>query len=367
MSFLAPLTPIQPAAPLRAAADAAEAAEAGRSSLGGPIRPKKAGWRRIRIREGLPLVEGGVGLMALRGLVDSSGGRHIPTRAMGTVEGRRLRPAFPDPESPRGLSLPVRRGQKFKYSKWLKSWRREPGPVLSRTGALSPFRPKTCRDAPGFFRHGHRPARPPRPRDARAPRTSDRIPRPRAAYFGRREALAALATMEPNLKALTNVKNAVSHVRHAIAPLLAKDRTQLQESLTAGERAKLSLSVAYTVHSLFFCLLRSQGVNAKQHDVMKELGRVQAFLGKLKAAGRKGDAGRSKAQQSPAKAPAKARAKAPTKVPAKAPAKTPAKTPAKAPVSPSAPEGRAGKSSSGKRRPSGAGLQGKGKKKKRRT
>jgi len=49
-------------------------------------------------------------------------------------------------------------------------------------------------------------------------------------------------------------------------------------------KARLELMVAYSINSLFWAYLCTQGINAKQHPIRSELKRVQEYMGKVKLA-----------------------------------------------------------------------------------
>ena len=47
-------------------------------------------------------------------------------------------------------------------------------------------------------------------------------------------------------------------------------------------KARLDLMIAYSINSLFWAYLTTQGVNPKQHPIRNELKRVQEYMGKVK-------------------------------------------------------------------------------------
>merc|ERR1712228_248716 len=49
-------------------------------------------------------------------------------------------------------------------------------------------------------------------------------------------------------------------------------------------KARLDLMVAYSINSLFWAYLTTQGVNPKQHPIRNELKRVQEYMAKVKLA-----------------------------------------------------------------------------------
>merc|ERR1711915_641662 len=49
-------------------------------------------------------------------------------------------------------------------------------------------------------------------------------------------------------------------------------------------KARLDLMVAYSINSLFWAYLTTQGVNPKQHPIRNELKRIQEYMAKVKLA-----------------------------------------------------------------------------------
>ena len=47
-------------------------------------------------------------------------------------------------------------------------------------------------------------------------------------------------------------------------------------------KARLELMVAYSINSLFWAYLCTQGVNSKQHPIRNELKRIQEYMGKVR-------------------------------------------------------------------------------------
>lgn len=87
-----------------------------------------------------------------------------------------------------------------------------------------------------------------------------------------------------NLRAAQNLSHAVGHVESHVAALLLEPREELASRLAPLENAKLSAALAYTMHSLFFILLRTKGVDCQQHEVKTELQRVSSCFRKIKDA-----------------------------------------------------------------------------------
>ncbi|CAM9462828.1 unnamed protein product [Choristocarpus tenellus] len=64
---------------------------------------------------------------------------------------------------------------------------------------------------------------------------------------------------------------------------MSKDETS--SCLAQADRAKLSLTLAYGISSLFYMFLKTQGVSPKDHPVKEELDRIRAYMGRLKTVG----------------------------------------------------------------------------------
>ncbi|CAN0309864.1 unnamed protein product, partial [Hapterophycus canaliculatus] len=62
-------------------------------------------------------------------------------------------------------------------------------------------------------------------------------------------------------------------------------REEVGNCVSAADRAKLSLQVAYGVSSLFYMFLKTQGVSPSSHPVKSELDRIRGYFGRLKRVG----------------------------------------------------------------------------------
>eukprot|EP00904_Undaria_pinnatifida_P000049 jgi/Undpi1/10044/HiC_scaffold_28.g12498.m1 len=63
-------------------------------------------------------------------------------------------------------------------------------------------------------------------------------------------------------------------------------REEVGSCISAADRAKLNLQVAYGVSSLFYMFLRTQGVSPSTHPVKGELERIRGYFGRLKQVGK---------------------------------------------------------------------------------
>eukprot|EP00035_Acanthoeca_spectabilis_P035544 m.35236 g.35236 ORF g.35236 m.35236 type:complete len:201 (+) comp7422_c0_seq1:41-643(+) len=96
--------------------------------------------------------------------------------------------------------------------------------------------------------------------------------------------------LPPQLEAgLAAVDGAIDEVEVALAPLLAAPLSQTRTDLSAVESAKLDLGLAYSINSLFWIYLCTQGVSPRDHPVKAELNRIRDCMKRIK--GVQGDAG----------------------------------------------------------------------------
>ncbi|KAF4773788.1 Sas10/Utp3/C1D family protein [Colletotrichum scovillei] len=65
---------------------------------------------------------------------------------------------------------------------------------------------------------------------------------------------------------------------------MTSDLKKLDSHIDSLEDAKMYALTAYAIETLLFSSLRLQGVDAKDHQVMTELKRVQQYFGKIKGA-----------------------------------------------------------------------------------
>ncbi|KAJ1838732.1 histone H3.1, partial [Coemansia sp. RSA 2703] len=86
------------------------------------------------------------------------------------------------------------------------------------------------------------------------------------------------------LKQVTQVDAALSSVEQALDVLLRQPIDQVAGRLTALERCELEALAAYAIDTLFWILLKVNGVPPKEHPVMVELQRVQRYIGKINKA-----------------------------------------------------------------------------------
>ncbi|GKT66547.1 exosome-associated family protein [Colletotrichum tofieldiae] len=88
----------------------------------------------------------------------------------------------------------------------------------------------------------------------------------------------ALKDMTPDLEKLDSH---IDSLEDALKPLI-ESLPEMANELPLLDKAKMFALTAYAIESLLFSSLRLQGVDAKDHQVMTELKRVQQYFGKIK-------------------------------------------------------------------------------------
>ncbi|XP_029449460.1 nuclear nucleic acid-binding protein C1D isoform X2 [Rhinatrema bivittatum] len=76
--------------------------------------------------------------------------------------------------------------------------------------------------------------------------------------------------------------SSVGCVDEMLTTMMSVSRSELLQKLDPLEQAKLDLVSAYTLNSLFWVYLATQGVNPKEHPVKQELERIRAYMNKVK-------------------------------------------------------------------------------------
>ena len=86
--------------------------------------------------------------------------------------------------------------------------------------------------------------------------------------------------------------HALSDIEGYVQRILRRPAESCPDDASPLERARLHLTVAYTVNSLYWMYLRASGQRVQNHPVKAELARIQKYLAKVKAAeGRRADDG----------------------------------------------------------------------------
>ncbi|XP_053553152.1 nuclear nucleic acid-binding protein C1D-like, partial [Bombina bombina] len=74
---------------------------------------------------------------------------------------------------------------------------------------------------------------------------------------------------------LSAFENSVSSVDEMLKKMMSVSRSELLQKIEPLEQAKLDLVSAYTLNSLFWVYLTTQGMNPKEHPVKEELVRYK--------------------------------------------------------------------------------------------
>lgn len=81
---------------------------------------------------------------------------------------------------------------------------------------------------------------------------------------------------------LTGFDSSVTEVKIMLEKLMAMNRNDLQQKLDPLDQAKLDLMSAYTLNSLFWMYLVTQGVNPREHGIKQELERIRTYMNRVK-------------------------------------------------------------------------------------
>ncbi|XP_031172031.1 nuclear nucleic acid-binding protein C1D isoform X2 [Sander lucioperca] len=81
---------------------------------------------------------------------------------------------------------------------------------------------------------------------------------------------------------LTCFDSSVSSIKTMLEKLMSMPRNDLLQKLDPLDQAKLDLMSAYTLNSLFWMYLVTQGVNPREHGIKQELERIRTYMNKVK-------------------------------------------------------------------------------------
>ncbi|XP_041644878.1 nuclear nucleic acid-binding protein C1D [Cheilinus undulatus] len=81
---------------------------------------------------------------------------------------------------------------------------------------------------------------------------------------------------------LTGFDSSVSAVKTMLEKLISMPRNELPQKLDPLDQAKLDLMSAYTLNSLFWMYLITQGINPREHGIKQELERIRTYMNKVK-------------------------------------------------------------------------------------
>ncbi|XP_075906904.1 nuclear nucleic acid-binding protein C1D-like isoform X2 [Nelusetta ayraudi] len=91
---------------------------------------------------------------------------------------------------------------------------------------------------------------------------------------------------------LTGFDSSVSDVKAMLDKLISMPRNDQLQKLEPLDQAKLDLMSAYTLNSLFWMYLVTQGINPREHGIKQELERIRTYMNKVKEITDKKSAGR---------------------------------------------------------------------------
>ncbi|XP_072293027.1 nuclear nucleic acid-binding protein C1D [Eucyclogobius newberryi] len=81
---------------------------------------------------------------------------------------------------------------------------------------------------------------------------------------------------------LTGFNSSVSSVNGMVETLMSMPRKDLLQKLGPLDQAKLDLMSVYTLNSLFWMYLVTQGINPRDHGIKQELERIRTYMNKVK-------------------------------------------------------------------------------------
>ncbi|KAL0074368.1 hypothetical protein J3Q64DRAFT_1357790 [Phycomyces blakesleeanus] len=79
-------------------------------------------------------------------------------------------------------------------------------------------------------------------------------------------------------KALKALNSRTELVARHLEPLLSHSMSEVYTKLPVNERAQFQVLISYAINSLFYTYLRTQGHNPQEHQVMKEIVRIENLL-----------------------------------------------------------------------------------------
>uniref|UniRef100_G3S6K9 Nuclear nucleic acid-binding protein C1D n=2 Tax=Gorilla gorilla gorilla TaxID=9595 RepID=G3S6K9_GORGO len=81
---------------------------------------------------------------------------------------------------------------------------------------------------------------------------------------------------------LSAFENSIGAVDEMLKTMMSVSRNELLQKLDPLEQAKVDLVSAYTLNSMFWVYLATQGVNPKEHPVKQELERIRVYMNRVK-------------------------------------------------------------------------------------
>ncbi|KFQ10445.1 Nuclear nucleic acid-binding protein C1D, partial [Leptosomus discolor] len=81
---------------------------------------------------------------------------------------------------------------------------------------------------------------------------------------------------------LAAFEKSLDSVDEMLKTMMSVSRSELLQKLDPLEQAKLDLVSVYTLNSMFWVYLATQGINPKKHPVKQELERIRTYMNKVK-------------------------------------------------------------------------------------
>ncbi|KAL9044495.1 MAG: hypothetical protein Q9206_007388, partial [Seirophora lacunosa] len=81
---------------------------------------------------------------------------------------------------------------------------------------------------------------------------------------------------------LQTLDNDVDRLEEAVAPLINGALADAASKLPVLDKAQLYVLVTYAIETAIFSYLRLNGINAKEHAVFQEIGRVKQYFEKIR-------------------------------------------------------------------------------------
>ncbi|XP_077468806.1 nuclear nucleic acid-binding protein C1D [Stigmatopora argus] len=81
---------------------------------------------------------------------------------------------------------------------------------------------------------------------------------------------------------LKGFESSVSTVKSMLDALMSMPRNDLEQKLDALDQAKLDLMSAYTLNSLFWMYLVTQGINPREHGIKRHQERIKTHMNRIK-------------------------------------------------------------------------------------
>eukprot|EP00026_Physarum_polycephalum_P016140 Phypoly_transcript_16984.p1 GENE.Phypoly_transcript_16984~~Phypoly_transcript_16984.p1 ORF type:complete len:223 (+),score=67.44 Phypoly_transcript_16984:31-669(+) len=81
---------------------------------------------------------------------------------------------------------------------------------------------------------------------------------------------------------MDEMEETLQGIEKHLEPYFKASLRETKSNLSDLQVAKLNIVIAYSINTLFYMYLKTQGVNPKEHQVMTELDRVRLYIKKIK-------------------------------------------------------------------------------------